>query len=174
MRSSRVWMRPFRAWMRSSRMWMRSSQVWIRSSRVWMRSSRVWMRSSRVVRAPGCQCLSHNSPAFDPCSILQHSGIWGAAEEAVYKKSPLWITYTVTKTSDVVASLQSESEKKPIMLPNTEKLFPVWNTGHCLRKPDTQIRCCNITVNFETAASQHGLSTYEFKHSFLRKTIIFN
>ncbi len=43
------------------------------------------MRSSRVVRAVGCQCRSRNSPGrlgYDP-SILQHSGIWGAADEAV-------------------------------------------------------------------------------------------
>jgi hypothetical protein len=40
------------------------------------------MRSSRVVRASGCQCQSSNSPGCDP-SILRHSGIWGAADEAV-------------------------------------------------------------------------------------------
>jgi hypothetical protein len=37
---------------------------------------------SQVVRASGCQCQSCNCPLFDP-SILQHSGIWGAADEAV-------------------------------------------------------------------------------------------
>jgi hypothetical protein len=40
------------------------------------------MRSSRVIRASGCQCRSRNYPGFDP-SILRHSGIWGAAKEAV-------------------------------------------------------------------------------------------
>ncbi len=62
----------------------------IRSSRVcrwnlaesWMRSSRVWMRSGWVVRASDFQCQSRNSPGFDP-SILRHSGISGAADEAV-------------------------------------------------------------------------------------------
>jgi hypothetical protein len=29
-----------------------------------------------------CQCRSRNSPGFDP-SIFRHSGIWGAADEAV-------------------------------------------------------------------------------------------
>ncbi len=52
-----------------------------------MRSSRVWMRSSRVVRAFDCR----NSPWFDP-SIFRHSGIWGAADEAVlntvHRKNP--------------------------------------------------------------------------------------
>ncbi len=38
--------------------------------------------SSRVVRASGCQCHSRNSPGFNP-SILRHSEIWGAADEAV-------------------------------------------------------------------------------------------
>ncbi len=41
-----------------------------------------WMRSSLVVRPSDCQCWSRNSPGFDPSS-LRHSGIWGAADEAV-------------------------------------------------------------------------------------------
>jgi hypothetical protein len=52
------------------------------------------MRSDLVVRASDCQCTSCNGPGFDP-SIRRHSGIWGAADEAVlnivrkkYKKSP--------------------------------------------------------------------------------------
>jgi hypothetical protein len=40
------------------------------------------MRSSLVVRAFDCQCTSCNGPGFDP-SIRRHSGIWGAADEAV-------------------------------------------------------------------------------------------
>ncbi len=44
-----------------------------------------WMRSSRVVRASDCQCRSRKSPEFNP-SILRHSGIGGAADEAVLKK----------------------------------------------------------------------------------------
>ncbi len=52
------------------------------------------MRSSLVVRASDCKCTSCNGPGFDP-SIRRHSGIWGAADEAVLnmlwqkiKKSP--------------------------------------------------------------------------------------
>ncbi len=52
------------------------------------------MRSSLVVRASDCQCTSCNGPGFDP-SIRRHTGIWGAADEAVLnnvrtkrKKSP--------------------------------------------------------------------------------------
>jgi hypothetical protein len=40
------------------------------------------MRSNRLVRVSNCQCRSRNSPAFD-LSLLRHSGIWGAADEAV-------------------------------------------------------------------------------------------
>ncbi len=47
------------------------AQIWI-----------IWMRSSLVVRASDCQCTSCNGPGFDP-SIRRHSGIWGAADEAV-------------------------------------------------------------------------------------------
>ncbi len=47
-----------------------------------MRSSLLRMRSSLVVRASDCQCTSCNGPGFDP-SIRRHSGIWGAADEAV-------------------------------------------------------------------------------------------
>jgi hypothetical protein len=45
-----------------------------------IRNSR--MRSSLVVRASDCQCTSCNGPGFYP-SIRRHSGIWGAADEAV-------------------------------------------------------------------------------------------
>ncbi len=64
------------------------------SSLLRMRSSILRMRSSLVVRASDCQCTSCNGPGFDP-SIRRHSGIWGAADEAVlnivrkkFKKSP--------------------------------------------------------------------------------------
>ncbi len=40
------------------------------------------MRSSLVVRACDCQCTSCNGPGFDS-SIRRHSGIRGAADEAV-------------------------------------------------------------------------------------------
>ncbi len=59
---------------------------WMKSSQVWMRSSQVWMRSSRVVRSSGCQCQSRNSPGLDH-SILRNCGIWGAADEAVLKRT---------------------------------------------------------------------------------------
>jgi hypothetical protein len=38
-----------------------------------------------VVRASDCQCTSCNGPGFDP-SIRRHSGILGAADEAVLNK----------------------------------------------------------------------------------------
>jgi len=47
-----------------------------------MRSSLLWMRSSLVVRASGCPCKLSNGPGFKS-SIRWHSGIWGAADEAV-------------------------------------------------------------------------------------------
>ncbi len=59
--------------------------VWMRCSQVWMRCSRVWMRCTRVARASDSQCRSRNCIGFDP-SILRHSGIWGAADEAVLNK----------------------------------------------------------------------------------------
>ncbi len=37
---------------------------------------------SPVVRVSDCQCTGCNGPGFDP-SIRRHSGIWGAADEAV-------------------------------------------------------------------------------------------
>jgi hypothetical protein len=87
MRCSRVWMRCSRVWVRCSGVWMRCSQVWMRCSQVWIRCSRVWMRCTRVARASDSQCRSRNGPGFDP-SILRHSGISGAADEAVLNKVP--------------------------------------------------------------------------------------
>ncbi len=42
-------------------------------------------KNFKMVRAADCQCQSRNSHGFDPC-ILRHSGIWGAADEAVLNK----------------------------------------------------------------------------------------
>ncbi len=78
MRSSLMRMRPSLAR-------MKSSLVRMISSLERMRSSLVRMRSNLVVRASDCQCTSCNGPGFDPC-IRQHSGIWGAADEAVLNK----------------------------------------------------------------------------------------
>ncbi len=47
-----------------------------------MRSSLERMRSSLLVRTSDCHCNSCNGPGFVP-SIRRHSGIWGAADEAV-------------------------------------------------------------------------------------------
>ncbi len=44
------------------------------------------MRSRQVVRAANCQCPSRNSLEFN-LSILRHSGILGAADEAVLNKT---------------------------------------------------------------------------------------
>ena len=44
-----------------------------------------FIRSSRVVRESDSQCRSRNCPGFD-LSVLRHSGIWGAADEAVMNK----------------------------------------------------------------------------------------
>ncbi len=38
-----------------------------------------------MIRVSYCQCTSCNGPGFDP-SIRRHSGIWGAADEAVLYK----------------------------------------------------------------------------------------
>jgi hypothetical protein len=45
----------------------------------------MWMRSSSVFRPSLCQCQSRSIPGFNP-NILRQSGIWGAANEAVFNK----------------------------------------------------------------------------------------
>ncbi len=82
-------------WMRSiafvdeiySRLWMRSSAVCGRDLQPFEDEiySRLWIRSSQVVRASNSQCQSGNSLGFKP-SILRHSGIRGAKDEAVLNK----------------------------------------------------------------------------------------
>ncbi len=78
-------------WLRgSSRRWHRvvvparhAPYVAWRAGMTTLCQSRLYrMRSSLVVRASDCQCTSCNGPGFDP-SIRRHSGIWGAADEAV-------------------------------------------------------------------------------------------
>ncbi len=93
--------------MRSSLARMRPSLVRMRSSLVRMRFSLERMRSSLVVRASDCQCSSSNSPGFDP-SIRRHSGIRGAADEAVL--NIMW--RTKIKVKENKRKLRSQSNKK--------------------------------------------------------------
>ncbi len=72
------------------------------------------MRSSRVVRASENQCRSRNCPGFDP-SILRHSGIWGAEDEAVlyivHKKREKNLKNTHLKKKKIIfSSLPQEPE----------------------------------------------------------------
>ncbi len=76
-----------------------------------------------MVRASGRQCQSRNSPGFDP-SIFRHSGLWGAADEAVLKnvhkrkkskKSPKLITSSSLLNAENVASLSGlEKDYEPV------------------------------------------------------------
>jgi hypothetical protein len=70
------------------------------------------MRSSPIVRASDSQC--RNCPGFDP-SILRHSGICGAADEAVLnfvhkkrksKKSPLIYTFPILRGIFILARIE--------------------------------------------------------------------
>ncbi len=62
----------------------------------------IWMRHSRMVRASDSQCRSRNCPVFDT-SILRHSRIWGAADEAVLKnilkKKNIWKNHTLGRAA---------------------------------------------------------------------------
>jgi hypothetical protein len=70
------------------------------------------MRSSRAVRASDSQCRSRNCPGFDP-SILRHSGIRGAADEAVlniaHKKELMWSLCSAHRESIRSETLLTES-----------------------------------------------------------------
>ncbi len=78
----------------------RHKKVWtVNAIHSWVKALNLsQIKFSLVVRASDCQCRSHNSPGFDP-NFLCHSGIWGAADEAVSntahrkktKKSPVLI-----------------------------------------------------------------------------------
>ncbi len=56
------------------------------------------MRSNLVVRASDCKCTRCNGPGSDP-SIRRHSGIWGAADEAVLNIVCKSYTWAHLKTS---------------------------------------------------------------------------
>jgi hypothetical protein len=62
------------------------NQCWLQPTSVSFKNR---MRSSRLVREPDSQCRSRNCHGCDP-SILRHSGIWAAADEAVLN---YWIRY---------------------------------------------------------------------------------
>jgi hypothetical protein len=76
--------------MTSSRVWMTYGRllVWMRSSRVWMTFGRVhvWLRSRSVVERLIANTKVATFLGSNPCSIYRHSGILGAANEAVMNK----------------------------------------------------------------------------------------
>ncbi len=60
---------------------------WTNQKNIFYKCEGELMRYSLVVRTSDCQCTSCNGPGFDP-SIRRHSGVWGAADEAVkYEKN---------------------------------------------------------------------------------------
>jgi hypothetical protein len=70
---------------RLSRSYSLSAASYSTSKHLFAKALHLWMRSSRVVRASDCLCQSRNDAGFDP-SILRHSEIWGAEDEAVFYK----------------------------------------------------------------------------------------
>ncbi len=83
------------------------------------------MRSSLVVRASDCQCTSCNGPGFDP-SIRRHSGIWGAADEAVL---------------NIVRTKRKNPPKKKI-LKKKKNIEARWQgtLPNCYKRPEHSIR----------------------------------
>ncbi len=88
------------------------------------------MRYSREAKASDSQCRSRNCPAFDP-SILRHSGILGAAEEAVlntvkyiHKKGPTFIENLVMPRCTLLVFTQREREIAPLFsVANSQEEF---------------------------------------------------
>ncbi len=80
------------------------------------------MRSSLVVRATDCQCTSCKGPGIDP-SIRRHSGIWGAADEAVLNivgnngKTIFWVQNFRKNRSEILVF--SSWPKNPVVFPKS-------------------------------------------------------
>jgi hypothetical protein len=94
------------------------------------------MKSSRVVRASGCQCLSCVSPGFDP-NILRHSGIWGAAAEAVLnnvhrkrKKKRIGPLASLASPSRIPSHITRSSASTPICFPTPHPPSTEPQKGH--------------------------------------------
>jgi hypothetical protein len=84
--------------------------IWIR-----FRLPTIESRSATVIEA-----TSHNSPGFDP-SILRHSGIRGAADEAVLKISLLLFFIEATSVQDLVSG--GACKRDPAGLPDANCVF---------------------------------------------------
>ncbi len=114
------------------------------------------MRSSQVVRASDCQCRSPNSPGFDP-SILRHSGILGAADEAVFNSVPV---HSRKKSRNPPVFFLSVVLKK-ILFRGTCLASGVWNDGGCVRSQQQcqlrrQLREQQLYGCFRTAGRDTG------------------
>jgi hypothetical protein len=95
------------------------------------------MRCSRVVRASDCQFQSRNSPWFLP-SILRHSGICGAADEAVLNNAHK------KKKSKKVFLLSKRGSKNSI----GQIVFTLTNMGGggCIYEFDIRVTLSTLSV----------------------------
>jgi len=132
------------------------------------------MRPSRVVKESDSQCRSRNCPGSDP-SILRHSGIWGAADEAVlnivhekkknpyfsffflpwfssllWKKERLLLWTGVLKRKPFPVSWRTRNQGKCVLPWRLGRVFP-----HEGKSPKNSRRCCYITMDFARGASQN-------------------
>ncbi len=103
----------------------------------------LWTRSSLVVRASNCQWRSRKSPRFDP-GILRHSGIWGAADEAVLntvrrekksKKIPSVVNYSCVFSSGVCARQEQGRGQQLLQPRNSGPGPPSLPRPHLLQLP---------------------------------------
>jgi hypothetical protein len=138
------------------------------------------MRSSLVVTASDCQCTGCNGPGFDP-SIRRHSGIWGAADEAVLnivrtkkKKSPKKILKKKKKKKDIGVEEQYIETKLHSSLDTS---FKGQSIDWCHICP-----CCfyNFHVKYALLVQFIHLSLFldetavRFKHLLIYRYFLFN
>ncbi len=99
------------------------------------------LTNGQSVRLSDCQCLSHNSPGFDPI-IFYHSGIWGKADEVMlnklheknFQKVPLLETRQAT-SSYPFGTLSLMSKSTEIGIPVI--IMTLWSQGLYVGHPTT-------------------------------------
>ncbi len=148
-----------------------------------------------MVRASGCQSQSRYSPEFDS-SILRHSEIWEAADEAVlnnvyWKKSPLTSVYpkilriyarngsTIRKAGMPTWFLHEAPPPAPIKCPFSYTCQPShkntnW-TAHSATRSGAEERC-KTSSNLPLCFSNRLESSVDWRWplTFLRTSIVPN
>jgi hypothetical protein len=99
-----------------------------------------------MVRASDCQCRSRNSAGSNP-SNLRHSGIWGAADEAVLNKVQVCSFHNLNKKPSIPFLVATFAWKASVSI---LKMTASWAYPQSITQHAVTIFCLGVQISLKT------------------------